>query len=660
MQRASAKSLFRAVLFVALMCGARTYAGSLGSVAGAIATDGTPATVTITCGGVTKTMRTTPGGGFSFTGLPEGACTLQVSASGFSSTTKAITLKGAMSIKVALTATAPVAKTDTREDKPAEKRKMPEASPAKAEPKMAKESRMPAPPPAVMPSPSAPSPSMYRPATGASNGYAIQQNARQPIDPDRPKNTESYDKIDDNPFHTVAANPLSTFSVDVDTASYANVRRFLEQGTLPPKDSVRIEEMINYFTYDYGAPNKGEPFSITSNVTQSPWNANMKLVRVGIKTQPIEASQVPARNLVFLIDTSGSMSDANKLPLLQQSFSLLVNDLRKEDSVAIVTYAGSAGLALPATSGANKETIRKAIFALQSSGSTNGAEGIQLAYDIAEKNVKKGSINRVILATDGDFNVGTTDEGSLIRLIEKERERHISLTTLGFGMGNYKDSTMEKLADKGNGNSAYIDTLAEARKVLVKEAGATLVTVAKDVKLQIEFNPTTVAGYRLVGYEDRLLADQDFNDDKKDAGDVGAGASVTALYEIVPVGQAVPGVAKVDSLKYQTTGGPSNAALASELMTVKIRYKAPEGNKSTLMSRTVANVAVALDQAPVDVRWATAIAAFGMMLRESPNRGNMTWAQIEALAKGAVGTDAEGYRAQALQLIQHASRLPKS
>ncbi|HEY4055733.1 MAG TPA: von Willebrand factor type A domain-containing protein, partial [Kofleriaceae bacterium] len=523
---------------------------------GAIATDGTPATVTITCGGVTKTMVTTPGGGFSFTGLPEGSCTLTVTANGFSSATKAITLKGAMTLKVALSATAPVAKTDNA-------RKMPEKPrdvvATKAEPKMEKESRMAPPPPTVAPMP-APA-HAYRPATGATAaGYAMQQNVRRPVESERPKNTEAYDKIDDNPFHTVAANPLSTFSVDVDTASYANVRRFLDQGSLPPKDSVRIEEMINYFAYDYAAPNKGEPFSVTSNVTQSPWNANMKLVRVGIKTQPIEASQVPARNLVFLIDTSGSMNDANKLPLLQQSFSLLVNDLRKEDSVAIVTYAGSAGLALPATSGANKDAIRKAIFRLEAGGSTNGAEGIQLAYDIAEKQMKKGSINRVILATDGDFNVGTTDQGSLIRLIEKERERHVSLTTLGFGMGNYKDSTMEKLADKGNGNSAYIDTLAEARKVLVKEAGATLVTVAKDVKLQVEFNPATVAGYRLVGYEDRMLADQDFNDDKKDAGDVGAGASVTALYEIVPAGQAVPGVTKVDALKYQTTAAPSNAA----------------------------------------------------------------------------------------------------
>jgi len=468
-------------------------------------------------------------------------------------------------------------------------------------------------------------------------------------------NTEAYSRIDDNAFVRTSEHPLSTFSVDVDTASYANTRRFLRAGQLPPRDAVRIEELINYFHYDYPAPAKGEPFSITTEVAASPWNARLQLIRVGLKTRTIDDAQVPARNLVFLLDVSGSMAEPNKLPLVQQAMGLLVEQLRPQDKVAIVTYAGNSGLALPATSGRDKTAIRSAIARLEPGGSTNGASGIQLAYQIADTNTIKGGINRVILCTDGDFNVGVTSEGELTRLIERERGRGVFLTVLGFGMGNLKDATMEKLADRGNGNYAYIDSIHEARKVLVKEAGATLVTLAKDVKLQLEFNPATVAGYRLIGYENRVLADRDFNDDRKDAGDIGAGHSVTALYEIVPAGVDVPG-AKVDDLKYQARPTPDAAARTGELLTVKIRYKAPDQDESKLLSRVLADADHSFADMSADFRWAAAIAGFGMLLRESPLRGNLTWQQVQATAERAIGDDAEGYRAEALTLIAAASK----
>jgi len=470
-------------------------------------------------------------------------------------------------------------------------------------------------------------------------------------------NTEAYSKIDDNPFHRTKQDPLSTFSADVDTASYSNIRRFLSDGALPPKDAVRIEEMINYFAYSYPEPDRGEPFSITTEVGPAPWDTSHRLVRIGLKTPSIDDAQVPARNLVFLIDTSGSMQDANKLPLLKQSLGLVVDHLRPQDRVSLVVYAGAAGLVLPPTS--DKETIRQALTRLEAGGSTNGGEGIQLAYDVAQKHLVKGGINRIILCSDGDMNVGITSEGDLSRLIEKERERGVFLTVLGFGMGNLKDSTMEKLADRGNGNYAYIDSLSEARKVLVKEAGATLVTVAKDVKLQVEFNPTTVAGYRLIGYENRVLANQDFNDDKKDAGDLGAGHTVTALYELVPAGVTVPSP-DVDPLKYQSATTP--AAVEGELMTIKARYKAPDSKTSKLLSRVVRSASVIgkLSATSIDYRWASAIAGFGMLLRESPFRGNLSWQQVQTQAEGALGLDPDGYRKQALYLIQKASRLPST
>ncbi len=622
-------------------------ADSLGTIRGSVATNGTPARVTITCGKVTKTTMTDPAGNFSIGGLPAGACTVSASASGFSAAAASVTVTGGSIASVSLALKTATPKVEPKPDaKESEKKKVVDKVNAPSEPTTA-----------VAP---APQPMNYRPPPPAR--YRVQQGPMAPrpsqplvIDGDPNHNTEAYDKIDDNPFFKVSARPLSTFSVDVDTASYANTRRFLADGKLPPKDAVRVEEMINYFSYDYPQPAKGEPFSITTDVTQSPWNAKLKLVRVGLKAPAIEDSQVPARNLVFLIDVSGSMTDANKLPLLKQAMNLLVAQMRSQDKIAIVTYAGNAGLALPPTSGNEKDTIRNAIFRLEPGGSTNGAAGIQLAYDLAEKQKSKGGINRVILATDGDFNVGTTDQGSLIRLIEQRREKGVFLTVLGFGMGNYKDSTLEKLADKGNGNHAYIDSLSEARKVLVKEAGATLVTVAKDVKLQVEFNPTTVAGYRLIGYENRVLKDEDFNDDKKDAGDIGAGHSVTALYEIVPAGTEVPGAGKVDDLKYQSKTVPNANATTGELMTVKIRYKQPDGKTSKLLSRSVANQTVELAKTSTDLRWATAIAGFGMLLRESPHRGNLSWKQVQAMAEAAIGTDTEGYRKQAIELIKRAS-----
>ncbi len=411
---------------------------------------------------------------------------------------------------------------------------------------------------------------------------------------------EEYQRIDENPFFTVASQPLSTFSSDVDTASYANVRRFLHDGQLPPKDAVRVEELINYFHYDYPAPTSADPLSITTEIGPSPWNPKFKLARIGLRAPEIDDAKVPPRNLVFLIDTSGSMDEPNKLPLLVQSMGLLVDQLRPQDRVAIVAYAGSVGTVLPTTPGTKKDAIRAALGALDAGGSTNGGAGIVAAYKLARDTFVRGGINRVVLCTDGDWNVGVTDEGSLTRLIEGERDHGVFLTVLGFGMGNLKDSTMEKLADRGNGNYAYIDSLSEARKVLVKQAGATLFTVAKDVKLQVEFNPIRVAGYRLIGYEKRLLRNEDFNDDKKDAGDLGAGHTVTALYEIVPAGQAVP-AAKVDALKYQT---PRAAATGStELMTVKVRYKPPTGDVSKLMERTVDDSASAINHTSQDFRW---------------------------------------------------------
>ncbi|MHB8878966.1 MAG: vWA domain-containing protein [Myxococcaceae bacterium] len=467
-------------------------------------------------------------------------------------------------------------------------------------------------------------------------------------------NTESYDRIDDNPFLAAKTAPLSTFSIDVDTASYSNVRRFLEQGSKPPKDAVRIEELINYFGYGYAPPRDGRPFAVDAETFSCPWAPSHRLARLGIKGREVDLSKRPRANLVFLIDVSGSMSDPNKLPLLKQSLKLLVGQLRADDSIAIAVYAGASGLALPATSCAERGKILEAIDGLESGGSTNGAEGIELAYRTAQQAFVEGGVNRVFLATDGDFNVGITDQGSLTRLIEEKAKSGVFLTVLGFGMGNYKDSTLEKLADKGNGNYAYIDTLSEARKVLVEQAAGTLITIAKDVKLQVEFNPARVEAYRLIGYENRVLRAEDFNNDKKDAGDLGAGHTVTALYEIVPAGLKIE-LPSIDALKYQGAPRLVPAPENAELCTVKLRYKQPEGATSELLSFPVNESGRSIAQASPDARFVAAVAEFGMLLRESPHRGSSSWADVLELSSPSAGRDS--YRGEFVALVKKAQSL---
>ena len=474
------------------------------------------------------------------------------------------------------------------------------------------------------------------------------------LGPHQPFNTETYTKIDENGFHLVADDPLSTFSIDVDTASYSNVRRFLNDGSLPPADAVRIEELINYFRFDYGEPSEDHPFAVTTEVGPAPWAPSHRLVLVGLKARPVDADRRTPKNLVFLLDVSGSMSSPDKLPLVKTAMRMLTSTLTPADRVAIVVYAGASGVALPSTSGANKPRIEHAIAELQPGGSTNGAAGIRLAYDIAAQSYIRGGINRVILATDGDFNVGTTSEGELVRLIEEKRDRGVFLSVLGVGTGNLKDSTMEQLADRGNGNYAYLDSLHEARRVLIAEAGGTLDTVAKDVKIQVEFNPAKVGAYRLIGYENRILAHRDFNDDQKDAGEIGAGHTVTALYELVPPGEEA-GVAAVDPLRYQTTPRPATSAASStELLTVKLRYKRPTGDVSQLMSFPLRDRAGSLTP---NLGFAAAVAEFGMLLRGSEHAGTATWTSAAELARRFRGSDADGYRAEFVRLVELASAL---
>jgi Ca-activated chloride channel family protein len=471
-------------------------------------------------------------------------------------------------------------------------------------------------------------------------------------------NTEEYDGITENIFHGALQNPLSTFSIDVDAASYSNIRRFIQLGQKPPKDAVRIEEMVNYFDYDYKQPTGEDPFSIYTEISTAPWNKKHKLVHIGLQGKNIPKENLPPSNLVFLIDVSGSMSDENKLPLLKASFKLLVEQLREQDRVAIVVYAGAAGVVLPSTSGAEKKKIIESLENLQAGGSTAGGEGIKLAYKIAKENFKKEGNNRVILATDGDFNVGESSNAAMERLVEEKRNDGIFLTTLGFGMGNYKDSKMEILADKGNGNYMYIDSILEAQKALVNEFGGTLFTIAKDVKLQIEFNPVKVKAYRLIGYENRVLKNEDFNNDKKDAGELGSGHTVTALYEIVPVGVESE-FYKIDELKYQTTKVNSNTAMSNEIMTVKFRYKKPDGEVSKLIVHPMVDTQMELDRTSQDFRWSAAVAAFGMILRESEYVKDFSVTDVEFLAKGARGVDKDGYRAEFINLLKSSVALAK-
>lgn len=471
-------------------------------------------------------------------------------------------------------------------------------------------------------------------------------------------NTEEYDRIYENAFLEVTKNPLSTFSIDVDSASYSNLRRFISYNQLPPKDAVRIEEMINYFDYDYPQPEGNDPFSINLEMSQCPWNKENKLINIGLQGREVSKQNFPPGNLVFLIDVSGSMGVENKLPLLKSSLKLLVNELREEDKVSIVTYAGNAGLALPATSGKEKQKIISAIDRLESGGSTPGGAGIELAYKIAKENFMKNGNNRVILSTDGDFNVGASSDAELVRMIEEKRDYGIFLSVLGFGMGNYKDSKMEQLADKGNGNYAYIDTLQEAKKVLVKQMGGTLFTIAKDVKLQLEFNPTKVKAYRLIGYENRVLKNEDFNDDKKDAGELGSGHKVTALYEIIPVGSDVK-LSEVDPLKYQDTVIKTGTESTNEIMTVKFRYKEPKEDQSKLISKILEEKTPELSQTSNNFRFSAAVASFGMLVRDSQYKGNSTIESITSLANSSKGTDKEGYRSEFVKLVQDFAKLKK-
>ncbi|MBX9788052.1 MAG: VWA domain-containing protein [Pirellulales bacterium] len=524
------------------------------------------------------------------------------------------------------------------------------------------------------------------------------QELQQQVAEDRAHNSEAYARIYDNRFLRPLDSPLSTFSIDVDTAAYSNLRRFLRQGSLPPADSVRIEELVNYFSYQYAPPTDEKPFAVHTEVTACPWNPGHRLVRIALKGREVKVDARPPSNLVFLLDVSGSMDEPNKLPLVKRAMHLLVEKLGENDRVAIVVYAGASGLVLPSATANNRETILAAIDNLTPGGSTNGASGIELAYQIAAANQIKEGVNRVILATDGDFNVGVTNDGDLTRLIEDKAKTGVFLTVLGFGMGNLKDSTLERLADKGNGNYGYIDTENEARKLLVDQLSGTLITIAKDVKLQIEFNPARVAAYRLLGYENRMLAAEDFNDDTKDAGEIGAGHAVTAFYEIVPVAPPAapqepapqqagdkpaedkpadatadqPAADKpaeetapvettpVDPLKYQRPAELTDAARGTpELLTLKLRYKEPEGTTSKLLEFGVADSDKPIGQASEDTRFAASVALFGMLLRQSPHAGSGTLAAVLEMADSSRQSDEHGYRAEFVELVKQAMTLVK-
>jgi Ca-activated chloride channel homolog len=462
-------------------------------------------------------------------------------------------------------------------------------------------------------------------------------------------NTESYNVITENDFKAAQSTPLSTFSIDVDRAAYTNVRRFLNMGQKPPKDAVRIEEMINYFDYSYPQPQGDQPFEVITETGACPWNPKHQLLHIGLQGKKVPTQNLPLSNLVFLIDVSGSMEAEDKLPLVKASLKLLTDNLRENDRVAIVVYAGAAGEVLASTKGSNKGKIKDAIDNLSAGGSTAGGEGIELAYKIAKQNFVKNGNNRIILATDGDFNVGASDDNDMERLITKERESGVFLTCLGFGMGNYKDSKMETLADKGNGNYGYIDNMQEAQKMFIKEFGGTLFTIAKDVKIQIEFNPTKVAGYRLIGYENRLLKDEDFKDDKKDAGELGSGHTVTALYEIIPVGVDDKNLKKVDNLKYQQNNPTNNH---QELATIKLRYKKPDAQTSIELVKIISADNVNDYALSDNFRFSASVALFGMLLRESQYKGVGDYKMVLSLAERSKGSDTEGYRSEFVRLVK--------
>ncbi len=483
----------------------------------------------------------------------------------------------------------------------------------------------------------------------ANNTMVMPPAYYSPTEPAPNWNTEDYGVINENRFLRPTDNPLSTFSIDVDAAAYSNIRRFISNGQKPPKDAVRIEEMVNYFEYDHEQPTGQDPFAVDMEMADCPWAPDHQLLAISLQGKKIPYDNLPASNLVFLIDVSGSMSAANKLPLLKSSFKLLTDQLREKDRVAIVVYAGAAGVVLEPTPGNQKQAIKGALDKLEAGGSTAGGAGIQLAYKLAQENFVEGGNNRVILATDGDFNIGESSDAAMVRLIEKERKSGVFLTVLGFGMGNYKDNKMQQLANKGNGNHAYIDNINEAKKVLISEFGGTMFAIAKDVKLQLEFNPAKVAGYRLIGYENRMLNKEDFNDDEKDAGELGSGHTVTALYEVIPKGVKSDLLADVDDLKYQDNKAKSSS---KDWITLKLRYKKPDGDKSQLIETTYSKNPVSWQKTSGNFRWAAAVTEFGLLLRESPFKQQATFKQAVELAKSAVGEDKNGYRHEFIRMVE--------
>lgn len=478
----------------------------------------------------------------------------------------------------------------------------------------------------------------------------------QEMEADEPRhNTEEYDIIRENEFLDATQNPLSTFSIDVDNASYSNIRRYLDY-EMPPVDAVRIEEMINYFSYDYPSPKGSHPFGLTTEVSNAPWNKENLLVHIGMQGKKSDLDNLKASNFVFLVDCSGSMSNANKLPLLKKSLRILLDQLGEEDRVAIVAYAGAAGLVLPSTGATEKRKILAALDKLNAGGSTAGGEGIQLAYEVAKQNLVPGGNNRVILATDGDFNVGVSSSADLVRLIEEKRKDDIYLTICGLGMGNYKDGRMEQISNAGNGNYFYIDDIREAEKVFGREMRANMFTIAKDVKLQVEFNPATVKAYRLIGYENRRLANEDFADDTKDAGELGAGHTVTALYEIIPQGSSEQ-VRQSAQLKYQKTSLSDQALESQDLFTLKLRYKPLGSEQSILLEEVVANQMLPFDVSSENFQFSAAVAGFGLLLRESRFKGDITYDKVASIARKSLGEDPNGDRADFVQLVRKASLL---
>lgn len=475
--------------------------------------------------------------------------------------------------------------------------------------------------------------------------------------PPQQRNAETYKEIKENSFVAVAQQPVTTFSADVDRAAYANVRRIIGYGQIPPKDAVRIEEMVNYFDYDYPTPEEGSasPLRVSPELAPAPWNPNHLLLRIGLQAKKIDLAKAPPSNIVFLIDVSGSMDEENKLPLLKSSFKMLLGQLRPDDKIAIVTYANGTKVALPSTSVKDKEKIIKVLDNLYASGGTSGGRGIQLAYEQAQKSFIKNGNNRIILATDGDFNIGINNTTDLEKFIEKQRESGIYMSVLGFGIGNYRDDMAETIADKGNGNYAYIDNITEAKKVLVNELSGTLFAVAKDVKLQLEFNPKYVKEYKLIGYENRMLANEDFTNDKKDAGEIGAGHTVTALYELVPSDGKV-----VQSLRYQSQE-LNEKGKGNELGFLKIRYKDPKVKdaKSVEITEPLVFNKKALKETSTDYRFAASVAEFGILLRDNSNKANATYDQVIELAEGAIGKDPEGYRKEFVRLVKSVKMLPK-